>query len=406
MLGLSAPGPGQERRPVAADAAPAIEPGRRPEPDRRADPAHPGRAGLAVPAEPGRRQRPRHRGARHAGVGAVAPGRPRHRRRHRRRRGRSTSWFDQVLKHRTGARRTASRSPWQGGGISIANGRPVSQLLTAQAGYPGVNGSVAQHTDVTVTGARTADRRAGRRQPGRHLQPAWAVERAQRGVGTSLFSSLTNLPGQVAGFTSAPLSRRLRITGASTVTLDVTPRTSTDATLFVSLQDVAPDGSTTLPAQLVAPVSLVGLRAGHTQRVHVALPDVVYDMTPGTGSGSPSAPPIRPTRCQPIRGRTRSRWPVGSGWCWSAGAEAAGAGRRFWRGGRRLVLARLVWADRFVGGGHRRGRRGSPDRSRGMAGHGRTGGARRDRCGHDAARGRSRTRTSADSAPCQALTCR
>ena len=154
----------------------------------------------------------------------------------------------------------------------------MSQTLTAKSGYPGINGVTAAHADVTVTGrAQQIAAPAGGSPAGISSLPGLS-SLLSAASGTSLFSSLTNLPGQVAGFTSAPLSQRVRITGASTVTLDVTPHTSTDATLFVSLQDVAPDGSTTLPAQLVSPVSLVGLRAGHTQQVQVALPSVVYDM--------------------------------------------------------------------------------------------------------------------------------
>ena len=187
------------------------------------------------------------------------------------------SWFDQVLRQHHRPKDTYSLT-LQGGGISVTNGRPVSQTLTARSGYPGIDGTSAQHTDVTVTGpAQQVTAPAGGSPAGISSLPGLS-SLLSAASGTSLFSSLTNLPGQVAGFTSAPLGQRVRITGASSVTLDVTPRTTTDATLFVSLQDVAPDGTTTLPAQLVSPVSLVGLRAGHTQQVRVALPDVVYDM--------------------------------------------------------------------------------------------------------------------------------
>ena len=73
-----------ERRAAASDAR--GEPGQRAQPDHRADAAHPGRAGLAVPAQPGRRQRQGHRQERHAGASRLAAGRPR-RQLARRRRG-------------------------------------------------------------------------------------------------------------------------------------------------------------------------------------------------------------------------------------------------------------------------------------------------------------------------------
>ncbi len=186
------------------------------------------------------------------------------------------AWFDHVLKHRA-APKDGFKLTLAGGGISIANGRPVSQVLTAKTGYPGVGGA-AQRTSVTVRGrAQPISAPAGGSPAGISSLPGLS-SLLSAASGTSLFTSLTNLPGQFASFTSAPLTTRLRITGASTVSLDVTPSTTTDATLFISLQDVGPDGSTTLPAQLVAPVSLVGLRAGQAQRIQVQLPSVVHDV--------------------------------------------------------------------------------------------------------------------------------
>ncbi len=186
------------------------------------------------------------------------------------------AWFDHVLKHRA-APKDGFKLTLAGGGISISNGRPVSQVLTAKTGYPGVGGA-AQHTSVTVRGsAQPISAPAGGSPAGISSLPGLS-SLLSAASGTSLFTTLTNLPGQFASFTSAPLTTRLRITGASTVSLDVTPSTTADATLFVSLQDVGPDGSTTLPAQLVAPVSLVGLRAGQAQRIQVQLPSVVHDV--------------------------------------------------------------------------------------------------------------------------------
>ena len=191
--------------------------------------------------------------------------------------GAARTWFDQVLKHHRRPRDGFSLT-LIGGGISVANGRPVSQVLKARTGYPGVDGATAAHTEVTVTGdAQPIDAPAGGSPAAISSLPGLS-SLLSAASGTSLFSGLLNLPGQVAAFTSAPVASRVRVTGASTVTFAVTPRTSTDATLFVSLQDVAPDGSSTLPSQLVAPVSLVGLTPGRSRQVRVNLPSVVFDV--------------------------------------------------------------------------------------------------------------------------------
>jgi ABC-2 type transport system ATP-binding protein len=91
--------------------------------------------------------------------------------------------------------------------------------------------------------------------------------------------SLGQLPGQTATFQTPPLTRPITITGSSRVTVRVSS-TAQDATLFASLLDVAPDGRTTLPQQLVSPVRLDNLpAAGRT--VTLALPAVVHDVPAG-----------------------------------------------------------------------------------------------------------------------------
>jgi len=71
------------------------------------------------------------------------------------------------------------------------------------------------------------------------------------------------------------------IAGATTVRVAITARTSTDATLFVGLHDVAPDGTDVLPSNLVAPLRLTGLQPGTPRTVTVRLPAVVRDVAAG-----------------------------------------------------------------------------------------------------------------------------
>ncbi|MBT0567188.1 alpha/beta fold hydrolase [Williamsia sp. CHRR-6] len=93
--------------------------------------------------------------------------------------------------------------------------------------------------------------------------------------------ALSAIPGQVATFTSPRLNDSALLGGSSSVRLVITPTTTTDATLFVSLIDVAPDGRRTQPSGLVTPVRLTDLTPGLPRAVTVALPSVVR--TVGSG---------------------------------------------------------------------------------------------------------------------------
>ncbi|MEO7745365.1 MAG: ATP-binding cassette domain-containing protein, partial [Actinomycetota bacterium] len=97
--------------------------------------------------------------------------------------------------------------------------------------------------------------------------------------GTGALRALGVLRGQSAVFTSAPLQRPVTVVGSSQVRLRVAS-TTTDATLFVGLWDVAATGAV-LPQQLVAPVRLEGLTPGRAVEVDVALPWVVRTLAQG-----------------------------------------------------------------------------------------------------------------------------
>ena len=188
----------------------------------------------------------------------------------------ASRWFVDVLRHRHPA--TGFELTLRGAGLSAQSGQRVADTLKAQHGYP------------------TADppfvRMALRGQPQTVVAPPGGSPAALSSLpglsdlldlagSTSAFAGLAQIPGQVASFASDPLTGRQLITGSSTVTLSVTPRTTSDATLFVALHDVAPDGSDTLPAQLVNPIGLTGLTPGRATQVAVTLPAVVLQSESG-----------------------------------------------------------------------------------------------------------------------------
>ena len=99
-------------------------------------------------------------------------------------------------------------------------------------------------------------------------------------AGNGGLGSLGVLPGQSATFTSEPFGAGLTVVGSSRVRLRVAS-TAADASLFVGLWDVGPDGSAVLPQQLVAPVRLEGLRPGAAREIEVALPAIVRTVVAG-----------------------------------------------------------------------------------------------------------------------------
>jgi ABC-2 type transport system ATP-binding protein len=99
-------------------------------------------------------------------------------------------------------------------------------------------------------------------------------------AGSAVSGSLSSLPGETVTFQTEPLTDPITVTGSSQVTLSITS-SAADATLFASVVDVDPDGGTTLPAQLVTPLRIIGLGTGDAQEVTVRLPSVVRDIPAG-----------------------------------------------------------------------------------------------------------------------------
>jgi ABC-2 type transport system ATP-binding protein len=170
--------------------------------------------------------------------------------------------------------------------VSSTDTNPAPQLR-ANSVIPGISGEQALQTrqlaltggtqfEVSPPGATPA---AITTLPG----VSGALSSLLSGAGPAAGSGLSNLgvlPGQSVTFETQPLPERLSIVGSSRVTIEVTS-TAPDATLFASLLDVAPDGTTTLPRQLVNPLRITGLGTSSARQVTIALPAIVRDIPVG-----------------------------------------------------------------------------------------------------------------------------
>ncbi|WP_430780567.1 alpha/beta fold hydrolase [Actinoplanes sp. G11-F43] len=143
--------------------------------------------------------------------------------------------------------------------------------------YPGITGSGT--TDVTLSGAAQPIANPPNGNPG-------AIS-SLPGIGGRLSSLLSggvamDIPGQHANWESAPLPAAIDVAGAPTVRLRAASPTG-EATLFVKLYDVDPNGMSTLSAGLVAPIRLTGLPAdiAQAQPTTVTLPAIVREIEAG-----------------------------------------------------------------------------------------------------------------------------
>jgi ABC-2 type transport system ATP-binding protein len=183
-------------------------------------------------------------------------------------------WLDHYVKG-DGAAPGTSFTYSRVAGFSALDRGLVTTGLSDPA-YPGIGGT--GRTQVLVKGP---------------AQPIASPPNGNPGAISSLpgvagrLSSLINgasldVPGQFAGFESAPLTTAIDVVGAPTVSLRAASPTGT-ATLFVKLLDVDASGGTTLSAGLVAPVRLTGLQATlqAAKPVTVTLPAIVRQFAAG-----------------------------------------------------------------------------------------------------------------------------
>ena len=160
--------------------------------------------------------------------------------------------------------------------VSSIDSNPAPQLRTAAA-YPARVGAT-RHTRLPLVGSE----QLAISPPG--ATPAALTSLPGLGAALGLAGSATGtsldlLPGQAATFQTAPLDQPLTVVGAPRVTIRVRS-TAQDATLFASVQDVAPDGRATLPRGLVSPVRVERVPSDGAV-VTVALPAVVHDVPVG-----------------------------------------------------------------------------------------------------------------------------
>ena len=189
----------------------------------------------------------------------------------------AVSWFGHVFGG--GVPRSQPFQFAEQAGVVSAESGDASQLTLQASGYPGIDGERQPTRRVTVSApAQLVAAPAG---------GAPAVITSIPGLGGltaglgGFFSSIAAAPGQTAAFASSPLPSDLRVVGASSVRLRVTAHEAGAAVLYAGLRDVAPDGTSTLPSQLVSPLRIPAMRAGETRTVTVALPPVVRNVLAG-----------------------------------------------------------------------------------------------------------------------------
>ena len=143
--------------------------------------------------------------------------------------------------------------------------------------YPGLHGT--RQEEVNLAGpAQFMVNPAGGTPPSMSVFPGLGSLGAANGSGTSAGGGIVfDMPGQSAGFESAPLRTPLQVTGSMMVRLRVSG--ADQVTLFAKVYDVDQAGNTTLPFSLAAPVRVGGATTGRV--VSVTLPAMDYQFAAG-----------------------------------------------------------------------------------------------------------------------------
>ncbi|MDQ1720997.1 MAG: type transport system ATP-binding protein [Pseudonocardiales bacterium] len=195
--------------------------------------------------------------------------------------GMQRQFFDQKLRGRAGSGSGFLLSQ-PGAGISATSGRTVDTTLRA-AGYPGLTGNPGfASRQVMLHGQpRQISAPAGGSPAAVSTIPGLGdLVGGVASLGLAGTAGLSRLPGQSAVFSSDPLAEPALVIGSSEVRLTVTAGKTGAVTLFVSLHDLGPDGSDTLPARLVAPIRLTGA-PGQVHVVAARLPWIVAQVPAG-----------------------------------------------------------------------------------------------------------------------------
>ncbi|MCW2540764.1 MAG: transporter related protein [Frankiales bacterium] len=195
-------------------------------------------------------------------------------------------FFDAELRG-IGPNGTSFELSQRGASLSSSTGRRVDVTLRDDAGYPGIDSRPGFQLDpVTVAGsAQTVVAPPGGSPAAVTVLPGLSdLLSAASDAGIGQVSSLSRVRGQTAVFASAPLSAARLVVGSSSITLAVQPLSggARTATLFVSLHDLAPDGTDTLPVPLVSPIKVpVGGSGSAAAERTVQLPWIVASIPVG-----------------------------------------------------------------------------------------------------------------------------
>ncbi len=172
-------------------------------------------------------------------------------------------------------------------GFDPSSEQEVLGVATASS-YPGLRGT--RQVAVGLHGpTQLMVNPAGGTPPSMSAFPGLGALGAANGAGSAAGGGVIfDMPGQSAGFESAPLRAPLQVTGAMTVRVRVSG--AAQVTLFAKVYDVDQAGNAMLPFSLAAPVRVTGVT---TRRVvSVTLPVMDYQFAAGhrpTWSGSPAA---------------------------------------------------------------------------------------------------------------------
>jgi ABC-2 type transport system ATP-binding protein len=204
------------------------------------------------------------------------------------------AFFDRQLRGKQTGSTAQFELNQRGAGISSTNGRRIDTILKADGGYPDVNGNKTwQANTLPLHGKeQTINAPAGGTPAAVSTIPALGeLLSTGASLGLNSVNSLSQLPGQTAMFTTDPLSESTLIVGSPRVALGFTSQT--DITAFVSVRDLGPDGSSSMPTRLVSPIHVASdgqpalvdlpwmvarIPAGHRLAVVVSTTDFGYAM--------------------------------------------------------------------------------------------------------------------------------
>jgi ABC-2 type transport system ATP-binding protein len=188
-------------------------------------------------------------------------------------------WFQHYLRGQGTAPGTAFQYDVQGSLRS--GGAPSVRTVTAPA-YPGLTGAATGRQQIALSGPP----QQVFNPPGGNPSAVSGLPGLSGALGGAASRLTTDIPGEFAGFPSAPLDRQLLVAGSSTVRLRVASvpgqNPSGQAVLFAKLYDIGPNGTRVLPGAGVAPVRVPSLPANGTPvDVTVTLPGIVQPVQAG-----------------------------------------------------------------------------------------------------------------------------